>query len=92
MPDHVHLFVSPAAAARSLVSWIQFWKSLVSREWSARDDLPLWQRDFWDTEVHSRDGYASKWVYVEQNPVRRGLVTTAEAWPYRGSLHLLAWD
>ncbi|VGO14908.1 Cobyric acid synthase [Pontiella desulfatans] len=31
MPDHIHLFCSPAARDVSLKTWVQYWKSMVSR-------------------------------------------------------------
>ena len=30
--------------------------------------------------------YVDKWNYVRENPVRAGLVETAESWPYAGEI------
>ena len=52
---------------------------------------PLWQRDCWDRQLRTGESYAQKWAYVRNNPVRRGLVDIADAWPYWGILSDLEW-
>jgi putative transposase len=92
MPDHIHLFCAPAAmAAPSLRTWVSFWKSIAAQTWPFQDQLPAWQRHFWDTHLRRHEKYSEKWDYVIQNPVRAGLVTRAEDWPYQGELNMLAW-
>jgi putative transposase len=92
MPDHVHLFCAPAIRpTQSLEKWISFWKSVTVRRWPAQNQLPVWQRHFWDTQLRQGESYAAKWEYVVQNPVRAGLVTRSEDWPYQGELNVLAW-
>ncbi len=51
----------------------------------------LWQRDFWDTQMRSREHYEEKLAYVRMNPVRKKLVRTPEEWPYQGVINELAW-
>ena len=51
----------------------------------------LWQRDFWDTQMRSREHYDEKWSYVRMNPVRQGLVQTPDDWPFHGEVFPLAW-
>jgi putative transposase len=51
----------------------------------------LWQRDFWDTQMRSREHYDEKWTYVRMNPVRKGLAQTPDDWPYQGEVFPLAW-
>jgi len=51
----------------------------------------LWQRNFWDTQLRSRDHYDEKWSYVRLNPVRKGLAGAPEDWPYQGEVFSLAW-
>ena len=38
---------------------------------------PLWQSEFFDHVIRSADSYTEKWNYVRENPVRAGLVATA---------------
>jgi REP element-mobilizing transposase RayT len=51
----------------------------------------LWQRDFWDTQMRSREHYQEKLSYVRMNPVRKELVVRPEDWPYRGQVFPVAW-
>jgi len=34
---------------------------------------------------------SKKWLYVRENPVRAGLVRSAEDWPYAGELNDLTF-
>jgi putative transposase len=91
MPDHVHLFCSPANNAFSIQSWVTFWKSSVSRRWIDPAIRPIWQVQMWDTQIRSGDSYDAKWDYVRNNPVRHGLVRHSEEWPFKGELNPLSW-
>ncbi len=92
MPNHVHLFCSPAQfPPESLARWVSFWKSDAARRWPAISEGKLWQRDFWDTQLRESDSYHGKWLYVENNPVRAGLVASAADWKYQGELNVLRW-
>ena len=88
MPDHVHLNCAPATRdALPLANWVRFWKSWSTREWPYPNEVPVWQRNFWDRQLRSRESYSEKWSYIEMNPVRAGLCTKPEAWPFRGELN-----
>ncbi len=92
LPDHLHLFCSPnGPSAPPLHAWITFWKSLCSRRWPRPGEHPVWQVDAWDTQMRRGENYSAKWDYVRENPVRHGLVTSAEDWPYQGELNVLTW-
>ena len=44
MPDHIHLFCAPAKREHlSILRWVAFWKSLVTRQWQNAVDKPIWQ-------------------------------------------------
>ena len=92
MPDHLHLFCTPTADGVPLGRWVQYWKALATRCWPRRDQRPVWQIGYWDTQLQSGDSYETKWDYVRANPVRHGLVATAADWPYKGELTHLPWD
>src|SRR4029077_5412152 len=90
MPDHIHLFCAPADLnLPALRPWVRFWKSYVARNWQRPSQMPIWQRDFWDTQLREGESYGEKWEYVLQNPVRAGLVERSEDWPYQGELNTL---
>ncbi len=89
MPDHVHLFCSPAGIDARFEPWVRFWKSHVSRH--SPDPHWRWQIDCWDTRLRQQESYSAKWEYVRENPVRAGLASTQDAWPYQGVIHELRW-
>jgi putative transposase len=92
MPDHVYLFCAPGEPpARALKQWVRYWKTLASRRWPRRNEQPVWQLDFWDTQIRSVAHYDEKWEYVRQNPVRAGLVADSDEWPHQGELNELRW-
>ena len=47
---------------------------------------PHWQKGFFDHGIRAEESYEQKWVYVRDNPVRAGLVRSAEDWPYAGEI------
>src|SRR5262249_10235059 len=76
MPDHLNLFCAPHDLRFTLKKWVKFWKSLFSR--THLDEGWAWQEDYWDTRLRTRQQYSEKWLYVQENPVRKGLVHRAE--------------
>lgn len=92
MPDHLHFFCAPNLWPPSpLGDWIRYWKNLSTRAWKRTEEKPIWQKDFWDTQLRAGDSYARKWEYVCNNPVRRGMVARASDWPFAGEIHELRW-
>jgi len=92
MPDHVHLFCAPGTwPPEPIARWVSFWKSEASRRWPRAEEQPIWQRDFWDTQLRPGDDYRAKWQYVRENPVRAGLCADPETWPFQGEENPLMW-
>jgi putative transposase len=93
MPDHLHLFCSPVQTGpHYLQPWIRYWKSLATRRLPNVGKAQLWQRDFWDTQMRNAENYATQWEYIRFNPVRSGLVTDPNEWPYQGEMSPCGWD
>src|SRR5215468_5341441 len=85
LPDHIHLFCAPLDDdSQPLPQWVHFWKSFASRRWPRQEERPLWQADFWDTQLRSGDSYEARWEYVRGNPVRHGYCSAPEDWRYLG--------
>ena len=76
MPDHVHFFARRATIAQPMAKWMQMWKSVSSRKLAAALEItpPIWQPDYFDRYLRSRENYGQKWNYVEQNALRAGLI------------------
>ena len=93
MPEHIHLFCSPADTGSPPVTrWTHFWRSLVSQRWPWPTEQPIWLRSVWDRQLRSGESYDQKWAYVRENPVRHGLVSDWRDWPYQGELDILLWE
>jgi putative transposase len=94
MPDHVHFFAFDDHGKRKLSEFVGSWK-----EWTAKYchrrlgfAMPLWQPEFFDHVLRSSENYDEKWEYVRNNPIRAGLVQSAEEWRYQGELTQLRFD
>ena len=93
MPDHVHLFVRSARIADKLMDWVKMWKSVSSRQLVDTMELDhcIWQADYFDRYLRSSESYSEKWMYIEQNPVRKGLVDHPDKWPFKGKIFTLQY-
>src|SRR5437868_15320515 len=86
MPDHFHLVISPAEARGLTIGDFAtgfkrlLRKTLPEQHWE-------WQRGCFDRLLRSDESLHNKWTYIEDNPVRAGLVQKIEDWPfYLGSI------
>jgi REP element-mobilizing transposase RayT len=83
MPNHVHVLVGvfPSWPLRSLV---KSWKSYTAR--AINDRLgrrgALWQADYFDRFIRDDDHLRNEIDYIEENPVKAGLVAFAADWPW----------
>ena len=86
MPDHVHILAAPVERetpvgnlSGSLKRWM---RQELAPEWQ-------WQAGSFDRLLRSSESVSEKWMYIEQNPVRAGLVKKAADWPYMVGLREL---
>jgi|tagenome__1003787_1003787.scaffolds.fasta_scaffold20769676_2 putative transposase len=81
MPDHVHFVVTPVEE-RSLAAgdFSTGFKRILRQGLSTQNWE--WQRGCFDRLLRSDENLKSKWVYIEQNPVRAGLVQNVGDWRY----------
>jgi putative transposase len=87
MPDHLHCFCAPKELNFTVEAWITYWKRLFRR----KHGHPDWrfQARGWHHRLRGDESYDQKWLYVQENPVRRGLVARLEDWPFKGRVHEL---
>jgi putative transposase len=85
MPDHLHAFCAPHNFAFSIEQWITFWK----RDFRRRHGRADWrfQSRGWHHRLRNGEEHSAKWLYVQENPIRKGLVKKIEDWPYKGTVH-----
>lgn len=83
MPDHVHLLLTPGAAT-SLEKAVQFIKGGSShRVHTQRQHTgEIWQIGFYDSTIRDNADWNAKVGYIRMNPVRAGLVASADDWMY----------
>ena len=91
MPDHLHLFVR-GSDDFVLSKWIGTLKRVLAKQLDASSHDPFWQRGFFDHLLRSSESYSEKWNYVRENPVRAGLVKSADEWPYAGEIVPIYFD
>jgi putative transposase len=92
MPDHVHFFARAQPAGKSLSNFMRDWKHWTANQIIKIHQLqpPLWQSEFFDHVLRSAGSYSAKWDYVRNNPVRAGLATSPDDWPYHGECESLS--
>jgi putative transposase len=81
MPDHLHVIASPVedrdAKVGNLAAALKRWmRQELDASWK-------WQPGCFDRLLRSGESLHDKWLYVEENPVRAGLVKQWQDWPYR---------
>lgn len=83
MPNHVHTLFTPMGE-RSLSEILHSWKSFTSKH--ANRVLgrqgQFWQEDYFDSYIRDDLHYAAVVEYIESNPVKAGLCSCPEDWPY----------
>ena len=54
---------------------------------------PQWkfQSRGWHHRLRDGENYSEKWLYVQENPVRKGLCKRIEDWPFKGKVFDLIW-
>ena len=84
MPTHLHLFVQ-GDTTFDVSQWTAGLKRALSKAVAA-GSAGLWQPGFFDHVLRNDESYVQKWEYVRENPVRAGLVATADQWPFQGEI------
>jgi len=92
MPDHVHIILTPKAV--SLERAVQFIKGgsarRIARQLHSR--LPVWQRGYTDHRLRDAQDYATHLIYIDENPVKGGLVKSARDYIWSSASGRYAMD
>jgi putative transposase len=92
MPDHIHFFLRIDPNRYTVGKTVGFIKQSLSKP--LRDlnvAQPHWQPGFFDHILRSANSYSEKWDYVSKNPVRAGLVKSADCWKYQGTVSVISY-
>jgi REP element-mobilizing transposase RayT len=86
MPDHQHLIITGTRGESDI------WKVIVSYKqktgfWMSKNIPEIrWQKDFYDHVIRAHENLATQVRYILDNPVRKGLVSSWEDYPFKGSI------
>lgn len=75
MPNHVHVLVEPLAG-NGLIAIVHSWKSFVANGANRllKRSGAFWQPEYYDHLIRDEADYAHAVRYIEQNPVKAGLM------------------
>ena len=76
MPDHLHALLSFPVNA-SMAKTISQFKAYQNRHCNIK-----WQNNFFDHRIRTGENLDEKALYIRANPVRAGLCSLPEKWPY----------
>jgi putative transposase len=83
MPNHVHVLIEPIGG-HNLGDIVSSWKRFSARMANRVLDRSgsFWQDDYWDTYIRSERHLESTVTYIENNPVKAGLVAEPGDWAW----------
>jgi REP element-mobilizing transposase RayT len=80
MPDDLHVIVAPKNREFRVGNFAGALKRWMRKELEASWN---WQPGSFDRLLRSGDSLHAKRIYMQENPVRAGLVKQAKDWPYQ---------
>ena len=81
MPDHIHVILSPKTRLEKAVQFIKGGFSYrVKKELGS--NLEVWQKGFSDHRIRDASDYRLHQIYVQRNPIRKGLCERVDQYPY----------
>jgi REP element-mobilizing transposase RayT len=86
MPDHQHLIITGTPIDSDI------WKAIISYKqktgfWMSKNKPGItWQKDFYDHIIRTNEDVATQVRYILDNPVRKGLVSSWEEYPFKGAI------
>jgi REP element-mobilizing transposase RayT len=82
MPNHVHILCQARAEMSTIMRWLKGRTSRVANRILGRTGSAFWQDEFFDHWVRSAEELQELIEYVENNPVKAGLVEAKEQWQW----------
>jgi REP element-mobilizing transposase RayT len=83
MPNHVHAMIEQIGGY-ALSDIVHAWKSYTAKAINKGRGSrgAIWAADYFDGYIRDAEHYEAAQYYIENNPVKAGLVGRAEAWPF----------
>jgi REP element-mobilizing transposase RayT len=93
MPNHCHVVVTPYEGVK-VADLAYTWKVGTARRINVALGRTgsLWQKDYFDRMIRGPEHLRSAVAYIHGNPVKAGLVTSAEAWHWSSASGGAAMD
>ncbi|MEP7077740.1 MAG: IS200/IS605 family transposase [Chthoniobacterales bacterium] len=76
MPDHLHMLIG-LGAETELSKLLRDFNRITARTAGIK-----WQRNFFDHRLRHDESLSQKYDYIVANPVRGGLISDGESWPF----------
>jgi len=89
MPNHFHLLISPENGTNlsKIMQWI---KTHSAKRWNYYNNFSdhLWGERFFSRPITNMEEYVVASDYIDQNPVKAGLVKNAYEWEASGAFYI----
>ena len=85
MPDHVHLLAQGMTESASALEFVADFKHATGWAYRRTRGQRLWREGFHDRVLRDESDALDVTLYIVQNPVRAGLVTSPAEYPFWGS-------
>jgi putative transposase len=85
MPDHAHFLIEGTSDQADFCRFTKLAKQRSGAAHALLHGRPLWQKGFYEHVLRVEEDAKNVAKYILENPVRAGLVSRADEYPYSGS-------
>jgi len=78
MPNHVHVLLTPQVTVGRLIQSVKGYSAREANRILGRVRTPFWQQEYFDHWIRDKAEFVRIVSYIENNPVRSGLVPRPE--------------
>jgi len=89
MPDHQHLIITGTRSDSDIFKALVSYKQKTGFWMSKNKPAMKWQKDFYDHLIRTHEDVTTQIRYILDNPVRKGLVSSWQAYPFKGSIRCI---
>ena len=86
MPDHLHIMITGTDDAVDLLKVLTGFKQQTGFWFSKNKTGARWQKDFFGHVIKKDESLPRNIKYILDNPVRKGIVTDWQEYPYKGAI------
>ena len=86
MPDHQHLILTGTHGDSDILKTIASYKQRTGFWMTVNKPKMKWQKNFYDHVIRTHEEIVNQVRYILDNPVRKGLVSSWQEYPFKGSI------